>query len=252
MAAAGERSTFAAAWFGAAFDCAIPFLLMAGRTRTMAYALVVVFHLLTALLFPIGMFPWIMMVTATVFFAPGWPRRFMRRTESRELPTPAPSNPDPARLTPAGSDGWRSFVLPVVLAFYVAVQLSLPLRPYLGGEARGWSVRGFNFAWQVMIVEKTGFVEFFAHDMDTGRRWELSPRDYITARQATLMSLDPHMIRDLARHMAADLRGRGLENVKVTVRAHATLNGRPAQELIRPDVNLVDALPPDWIVAMKR
>ena len=44
------------------------------RTRVVAYAALVVFHVLTGALFPIGMFPVIMIVSALVFFPPDWPR----------------------------------------------------------------------------------------------------------------------------------------------------------------------------------
>ena len=56
-------------WFGCLYDLSIPFLLWNRRTRPWAYIAVVVFHGLTALLFPIGMFPYIMIVTALLFFS---------------------------------------------------------------------------------------------------------------------------------------------------------------------------------------
>ena len=43
-------------WVGAIFDLSIPFLLWFRKTRLFAFGLVVLFHLLTAVLFPIGMF----------------------------------------------------------------------------------------------------------------------------------------------------------------------------------------------------
>ena len=39
------------------------------------YAAVVIFHVATGLLFPIGVFPLVMIVLTTVFFAHDWPRR---------------------------------------------------------------------------------------------------------------------------------------------------------------------------------
>jgi len=239
---------YAAAWFGAAFDCAIPFLLLAARTRAAGYALVVVFHLLTAALFPIGMFPWVMMVTATVFFAPDWPRRLLKGLlpGTSHAPSRAVTDAPTAPFAPAAP--WRRNLLHAALALHVVIQLLLPLRPYLAAEPRGWSVRHFNFAWQVMIVEKTGFVEFHARDRATGRSWRVPARDYITRRQETLMALDPHMIRDLARHIARDLESRGFHDVAISATAYATLNGRPAAPLIRPDINLAASLPSDWIV----
>src|SRR5690606_10991642 len=55
-------------WFGAVYDLTIPFLLSNKVTRGFAYFLVVVFHAATAVLFPIGMFPYVMMLATLIFF----------------------------------------------------------------------------------------------------------------------------------------------------------------------------------------
>jgi hypothetical protein len=38
---------------------------------------VVVFHVLTSVLFPIGIFPWLMIALTPIFFDPSWPRRWL-------------------------------------------------------------------------------------------------------------------------------------------------------------------------------
>ncbi|MDX1333082.1 MAG: HTTM domain-containing protein, partial [Robiginitalea sp.] len=55
-------------WAGALYDLSIPFLLLYRPTRWFAFSLVVVFHALTRILFPIGMFPYIMIVGTLIFF----------------------------------------------------------------------------------------------------------------------------------------------------------------------------------------
>ncbi len=59
---------FVFSWVGCLYDLSIPFLLWNRKYPTVCFA-VVVFHSLTALLFPIGMFPYIMIVTALIFFS---------------------------------------------------------------------------------------------------------------------------------------------------------------------------------------
>ena len=59
---------------GALFDCTIVALLLWRRTRLIAFVAVVAFHVVTWRLFPIGVFPWLMIAAATLFFAPSWPR----------------------------------------------------------------------------------------------------------------------------------------------------------------------------------
>ena len=63
-------------WGGAAFDLCIPLLLLWRVTRPGAYGAVVVFHLATAVLFPIGVFPWVMIAGTLIFFDERDWRRF--------------------------------------------------------------------------------------------------------------------------------------------------------------------------------
>lgn len=76
-----ERSTaFVASWAGALFDCTVVALLSWRRTRAPAFCAVVAFHLITWWLFPIiGVFPWLMIAMATIFFEPDWPERTLGR-----------------------------------------------------------------------------------------------------------------------------------------------------------------------------
>jgi len=55
-------------WGGMIYDLSIPFLLIYKRTRNFAFFMVVVFHVFTRILFPIGVFPYVMIISALIFF----------------------------------------------------------------------------------------------------------------------------------------------------------------------------------------
>ena len=55
-------------WGGMLYDLSIPFLLLYKKTRIIGFVLVIFFHLFTGVLFPIGMFPYIMIVGSLIFF----------------------------------------------------------------------------------------------------------------------------------------------------------------------------------------
>ena len=59
---------YAFSWTGALFDLCIPFLLLNKKTRIFAFVMVVIFHVLTRVLFPIGVFPFVMIISALIFF----------------------------------------------------------------------------------------------------------------------------------------------------------------------------------------
>lgn len=233
---------FAMSWAGAAYDLGIVAALLCTRTRPLAYATVVFFHVVTALLFPIGLFPWLMMVAATLFFPPDWPRRLLplgsrRREEADSAAT------EPVRLLTSATP-WTV----AAITLYCAVQIALPLRPFFERENSAWTGRGFNFSWRVMLAERSGHVEFFAFDPATHRRWRLPARDKLTLWQERFMAQEPELIRQFARHLAVELRRAGKAGVEVRADAFLALNGRPHARLLRADVNLAGPLPPDWML----
>ena len=77
-------------------------------------------------------------------------------------------------------------------------------------------------------------------------------REYVTERQAKMMAQDPFMVRALARHIAGDLRSRGLAKVEVRADSFAAINGHPAQRLIDPRVDLGAAVRSPWILPRDR
>ena len=101
-----------------------------------------------------------------------------------------------------------------------------------------------------MIAEKTGCVEFFAVDPATDKRWKLSVNDYLTPRQQVMMAQDPYLIRAMARRLAGDLQSHGYGSIQVKVDAFATLNGRPSQRLIDPDIDLARTTSSGWILPL--
>lgn len=250
---------YGASWFGAIYDLTIVFFLLRRRTRKIAFLAVIGFHVGTWLLFHIGMFPWIMIVATTVFFAPDWAR--VRLTQFTAKASCWLHRPSWSKWAEAFAVRAQSATPPVLLhprltvtllILYVAAQVLLPLRPYLFGNGHpAWSCRGFNLAWQVMVAEKTGYVEFYARDPETGRRRKIAARDYLTPRQEQLMAQDPYLIRVLARKIATDLQVPGPIRAEIWVQAFATLNGRPSQRLINPDADLSGNYFPGWILPLQ-
>lgn len=222
-------------WGGAAYDLLIVPLLWWDRTRRAAIALAVVFHVTIWALFPIGIFPWLMILGTTLFAAPSWPRR-----------TPRPVPDDGRPLAPLAT---------ATLALVVAGMALVPARPLWMSDDPTWTEEGFRFAWRVMLVEKTGMVDYTAVEHDTGRRWVLRPTDELTPWQHEQMRTQPDLIRHYALHLAERLRGDG-HDVAIHADAFASLNGRPSQRLLRPDLDLTRPLSElraaGWILPRQR
>jgi hypothetical protein len=230
-------------WAGAFFDLTIAGFLSWRRTRAVACAAAVAFHLTVWLLFPIGMFSWIMLAALSVFFAPSWPRRWLAPGH-RDLA------PAPAQLARRPLPRWG---LPLALT-YLLLQCLLPLRHLAYPGPVNWTEEGFRFAWRVMLIEKTGQVEYEVRSTGPARRFRVYPRRELTPLQYRMLSTQPDMIQDYALHLARRYRHAGLRDVRVHAHAWASLNGRPAQRLIDPAVDLAAAprtlAPARWIVPL--
>ncbi len=226
---------YAMSWAGAAFDLSVFPLLCWRTSRAFAYAAAALFHVAVWSLFPIGVFSWVMIVAGTVFFDPAWPRRFFRDS--------APEHADPRPLG-------RAVV--AAGALYLAIQLLVPLRFLLYPGNPNWTEEAFRFSWRVMLIEKTGSVEYRV----TTKNGEhlVRPRDELTPLQAKMLSTQPDMIHQFALELGRRYRASSGGPANVYADAWAALNGRRSQRLIDPSVDLASEPrslgPQRWIVPL--
>lgn len=218
----------AMSWSGFLLDLLIVPALLWPRTRKLAFAAVTAFHLLNAQMFEIGVFPWMMIGATTIFFAPDWPRRFgWRPLSSKRSEIPR-----------------RPFVL-WALGFWVLIQVVLPFRHLLYPGPVDWTEEGHRFAWRMKIRDKVGQVHFLA--VERGGR-ETLYRDYegvLTNMQFRMMLHDPDMIRQFAVRLADQLEERNGTRPEVRALTRISLNGRPPQPMLDPEVDLA-ALRSSW------
>ena len=141
------------------------------------------------------------------------------------------------------------------LAVYLLLQVGVPLRYVLYPGSVNWHEQGFRFAWRVMLVEKAGQVEFTVLTGSDDRRYVVYPREQLTPLQYKMMSTQPDMIQQFARHLQQTFVAQGHRHVRVYADAWASLNGRPRQRLIDPTVDLASApwtlRPKPWILPLQ-
>ena len=221
---------FAFCWFGALYDLTIPFLLAWRKSRLVAYATVVVFHVLTAVLFQIGMFPYIMIVSTLIFFSAGFHERLLawfRGVAQVRLP---------ASPTVAGVAGQP--LLLSLLALYFVLQVLVPWRFVLYPGSLFWTEQGYRFSWRVMLMEKAGTAFFYVRDPATGYEVEINNREYLTVNQEKMMATQPDMILQYAHMLQQDFAARGIPGAQVRAEVYVSMNGRGSRLFIDPTVNL--------------
>lgn len=229
---------------GLLIDLAVVPLLLWRRTRLFAYAFAVVFHLLNAMMFNIGIFPWFMIAATTVFFEPDWPRRLLLRLRgwlpigagaSSYARSPVTTLADSKEFSP-----FRRRLTISLLATYVAVQLVVPFRHLLYPGDPSWTEQGHLFAWHMMLRAKSCGIRFYATIPENQKTMIVDLRPFLTARQLSKLGKDPDMILHFTHFLADELRKDGYDNAEIRVLDLVSLNGRKPQPLIDPTVNLAD------------
>ncbi|RMB56353.1 HTTM domain-containing protein [Dokdonia sinensis] len=238
-----EWVSYVFSWFGASYDLFIPFLLLWKRTRIFAFVMVIIFHLLTRVLFPIGMFPYVMIVSALIFFDAGFHKKivyafakFIPSLSRGAVKYPKqllesnlyykPKHPKVARVS-----------LTVVAIFFI-VQILLPWRYLAYPGELFWTEEGYRFSWRVMLMEKSGYAQFKIVDGVTGRRFYVDNTDFLTPLQEKQMSFQPDFILEYAHYLRDHFESQGHQDVGVYVESFVALNGRLSETYIDPEVNL--------------
>ncbi len=268
-------------WAGAFYDLTIVFLLLWSRTRIAAYAAVVVFHVTTAVLFQIGMFPYIMILATLIFFPADFHERGLAamRTAFRTAfgsvlermrtiggtagmrasggTTRMPASVGFGTSIRRGASVQRgarprtayrmsaaaSAGMAALLCLHFAIQIAAPLRAAAYPGNHFWTEEGYRFSWRVMLMEKAGYATFHVHDPTSGRSWQVSSWEYLTPHQEKMMATQPDMILQFAHFLEDVFRGEGMGDVEIRAEAYVTLNGRKSRLLIDPQVDLTDEKP---------
>lgn len=239
-----ENVAYLFSWGGIIYDLTIPFLLWSKRSRPVAYILVLIFHILTYILFNIGMFPWVMIAGSMIFItAPEWYsilKKIHFTLEKQQTSNFIYKN--------------NRIAIPLVILFFT-FQFTFPFRHYFLSDNVLWTENGIRFAWHVMIMEKNGYTEFTVVDNSTKKHFTIYPSQYLTIIQEKQMSFQPDMIWQFGQYLGTIFKKEGIKDVSVYVNSKVSLNGRPSQDYIDSSVDLlslksVDTIY-DYIVPLK-
>jgi len=231
---------FAFAWVGAIYDLTIPFLLLIKRTRFFAFILVVIFHVLTRVLFPIGMFPYIMIASALIFFDSGLHNRILEYISKW------------FRISKSFFDNGADYSFPKawtrkasvsVLAVFFMIQLLFPLRYMMYPDELFWTEEGYRFSWRVMLMEKAGYANFKVVDPENEQRFYVDNTEFLTRFQEKQMSTQPDFILEYAHYLEDHYKQLGIQNPEIYVDSYVALNGRQSRRYIDPKVDLTEIRP---------
>lgn len=227
-------SHYAFSWGGALYDLFVPFFLMWSKTRMLAFVAVLFFHIMTSILFPIGMFPYLMIAGVFIYMSGDFHERVIATGKSlwsrlgRKSDTFAV---DRSVLNIPKLNVW-------VVSMVLGLQILIPLRGLAYPGNMFWTEQGYRFSWRVMLMEKTGYANFKVVDGQTGHQFYVQNDDFLTAFQEKEMSTQPDFIIEYAHMLKEHFASQGHQNIEIYVDSYASLNGRRSQTFIDPNVDL--------------
>lgn len=228
---------YAFSWTGMIYDLAIVFLLLYKRTRLFGFILVVVFHILTKILFPIGVFPYVMIISSLIFFDASFHKKVLNllsRIASRSITifeNGKEKQVNPTMLYKAKI----SFI-----SFFVLFQLLFPFRYVSYPNELFWTEEGFRFSWRVMLMEKAGYTTFTVIDAITRKEIRVNNSHFLTKFQEKQMAFQPDFILEYAHYLHNYYLNQGINSPEVYVESYVALNGRLSQKYIDSKINLAN------------
>lgn len=224
-------------WGGAIYDLAIPFLLLYRKTRWSAFALVVFFHVMTRILFPIGMFPYIMILSTLIFFSADFHQKILRALQSmlglHQLPLDVHGAYKPGALK-------RKLLGGVMLLFFT-LQILLPWRYTLYPGELFWHEQGYRYSWRVMLMEKAGYINYRVVIPRQNRDFRAEPSEFLTPLQEKQLAFQPDFILEFAHFLEQHYREKfEVRDVEVYADCHVALNGRASRRYIDPEIDLTE------------
>ncbi|RQO31456.1 HTTM domain-containing protein [Taibaiella sp. KBW10] len=220
-------------WFGAAYDLSIPWLLFYKRTRIPAYLTVIAFHIATAILFPIGMFPYVMILSTLIFFPSAGIDAFWIKIKAILPSIPLAKHYNVYHYHPLAKR-----LTGIVFILFFTIQALLPWRYLCYKGTLFWTEEGYRFSWRVMLMEKMGYAQFVVKEEGSDRRVGINNNEFLSPNQEKMMSTQADFILQYAHFLAGHYKSMGWKNPKVHATIHVSVNGRRSVLYIDPNRDL--------------
>ena len=220
-------------WGGMFYDLLIPFILLYKPTRIIGFSLVVFFHVFTAVLFPIGMFPYIMIISTIIFFSSNTHEKILKfilkpfkNTIKKIIEI------DNIKIKK------NKFAISLISLFFV-VQFLFPFRYVIYPGELFWNEEGYRFSWRVMLMEKRGYTTFKVVDNSNGNSFYVRNDEFLTEFHERQMSFQPDFILEYAHFLGDHYNNKGLSDIEIYAESYVALNGRINKRFVNPKIDLL-------------
>lgn len=216
-------------WLGAIYDLTIWIFLFNNRTRKYAYIVVIIFHLMTSFLFQIGIFPYMMTLLTLIFFLPVKHEKVIDYFKSKIKIL---------NNAKAEVNSYNSNILKIFFLVFILFQLLFPFRYVLNKGDLFWTEEGYRFSWRVMLMEKTGWINFKLIDRKNNVEKIVEPSYELSDIQVKQMSFQPDMILQYAKFIGDRYYKEFGTKPEIYVDSYVSLNGSGSKRYFKNDVDI--------------
>lgn len=213
------------AYAGILFDLLIVPLLLFKKTRTIALAASLSFHLFNAIFLQIGIFPFFALSFSLFFYPPEKIRKLFFKNKL-SIEEPIAYNYSRKRI-------FLYFLIP-----FLFIQLLLPLRHHLIEGDVLWTEEGHRLSWRMMLRKRDGFINFKIKNNDTG---EITSYDYhknLSPKQANTLATKPDFIWQYCQRIKQEYSGK---NISIFIDCKNNINNGEFKTLIDPKQDFAKA-----------
>lgn len=215
---------YALTYGGILFDLLVIPALWYKPTRKAAFIISVFFHLFNSIVFQIGIFPYMMLITSVLFFESATIRKLFFRNSI-----------DIAAYQPLSYLN-KKIIYAALIPFFTLMIL-LPLRPFYFPGSSNWTEEGHRLSWHMMLRAKYGEIYYEVKRKDNGKTERINPGDRIWPKHAQKVATRPDMAWQYAQRLKREYNDQGIK-VEIYAFCYASLNGRKLASLIDPEVDL--------------
>ncbi|WP_343671797.1 HTTM domain-containing protein [Chitinophaga sp.] len=222
-----NRIRYFLCYIGIIFDFLVTPLMLFRHTRTYGMIAAGIFHLTNAIVFTIGIFPFLALSAMLFFYPPNVIRQLLHWPSlSSSITTP------PVKK-------WKKLAV-YAMGIYLLIQVLLPVRYLLFGTQPYWSEEGFRMSWRMMSRNKSGWVYFRVVNNDTRESWIDEPEARLNYASLNSLAGFPDIIWQYAQHIKEICAKEGMHHISVYAVSSVSLNGRHPQPLVDPKTDLAN------------
>ncbi|WP_435138758.1 HTTM domain-containing protein [Formosa sp. A9] len=229
----------------------LPVLLLYSRFRYLSFILLLGFYWCFLVLFPVQLFPFILVISTLIFFSSAWHHAIIRIV--RQLLSPIQYGLKlPTALKMTKHYEFQIELPKVVLGLFFLVQLVWPLR-YLSYSGEWyWTEKGLSCAWRSELIDKTGRTVFTVSELEGESVFEVDNSQFLAPFQEEQVSVHPNLMLQYAQYLGDYFANQGHKHVQVFVFSKVSVNGRPFLQFSNPKIDVYreqkSLLHEEWIL----